>query len=144
MRGDAKPAQTSNVLDHVSRFSAERIWRGRHGEHDVVAARGADLHAVQAQDSGAIRRRIRLARRVAVVGEHDELQPGARGRGRNLVGSAAAVRSVRVDVKDAGNRAVIARLQLEPHRGQRKRNQNSDGGHNGRRHEQQLLQIENP
>ena len=54
---------------------------------------GADLDGVDAQHARSIRRRLRRARAVAVIGEDDELQSGARGRGRDLVDRAAAVRS---------------------------------------------------
>jgi hypothetical protein len=44
-----------------------------------------------------------------------------------------------VDVKDAGNRAVWLRGDGEPLRWQRDGDQNSNGGREGRRHEQQLF-----
>ena len=106
MRHDAEAAEPLHVLDDVARFPAERIRRRRHVDRDVVAAGRADLDAVQAQHAGSVRRRIGHARGVAVVGEDDELQARPRGGRGDLVGAAQAVRSVRVDVQDAGNRAV--------------------------------------
>ena len=53
-----------------------------------MAAGRADLDAVEAEHARAIRRRIGRARAVAVIGEDDELQPGACGRRRDFVGPA--------------------------------------------------------
>ena len=78
--------------------------------------------------------------RVAVIGEDDELQSGARGGRRDLVGAAQAVGSVGVDVEDAGDRAVGgAAATASAARRERDADQNSNGGHEGRRREQQLL-----
>ena len=117
MRGDAESAEPPHVLDDVARLAAERIRRRRHVERDVVAAVRADLDAVEAQHARSIRRRIGRARRVAVVGEDDELQAGARGGRGDLVGAAQAVGSIGVDVEDAGDRAVGRRRRAPGGRG---------------------------
>ena len=106
MRGDAEAAEPLDVVDDIARLAAKRIRRGRHVDGDVVTAACADFCRVEAQHALAIHRRIQRTSRVAVVGEHDELEAGPRGGMRDLAGCAAAVRPHGVDVKNARNRAV--------------------------------------
>ena len=106
MGRDPESTQPLDVLDDVPRLSAERVRRGGHVEREVVAAGRADLHGIEAQHARPVRRRIRRAGAVSVIGEDDELQAGPRGRCRDVVGRAAAVGSIGVDVEDAGNGAV--------------------------------------
>ena len=74
-----------DVLDDIARFASERIRRSRHVESDQMSAGRADLDAVETQDTRPIGRRIGRPGRVAVVGEHNELEAGARGDGGDLV-----------------------------------------------------------
>jgi hypothetical protein len=103
-----------------------------------VAARRADLDAVEAEDAGAVGRRVGDPRPVAVVGEDDEPQPGARGGGRDLVGGPAAVGAGGVDVDDAGDRSVGMRRQRQARRRERHAGPDDNGGHQGRRRQENL------
>jgi hypothetical protein len=69
-----------------------------------------------------------------VICEHDKLETRARGGRGNLVGAAQTVGTIRVNVKDAGKRAVGSRRQRQPPRRQGAYDQNSNGGPEGRRH----------
>ena len=100
------PPEAPDVFDDVAAVAAERIRRCGQSDGDVVTVRCADLHRVQAQDAGSVRRGIRLAGGVAMVGQDDELQPGPSRRCGNLVGRASPVRSFGVDVEGAGHGAV--------------------------------------
>ena len=93
VRDDRPAAEPVDVLDDVARFPAERIRRRpSQAERDDVARRRADLDRV---DARARRARyaggVGRARGVAVVGEDDEREPGARGRRGDLVERARAV-----------------------------------------------------
>ena len=86
MGGDTKPTQPPDIFDHVAPFPAERIRRRVHAEHDVMAIGRTDLDAVEAEDTGAIRGRIRHPRAIAVIREDDERKTGARRGSGNLLG----------------------------------------------------------
>ncbi len=80
-----------------------------------------------------------------MVGEDDELQAGARGRGRNVVGPARAVRSVRVNVndpRDAAVRQVLAQREVTRRKGEN--DETGDGGPEDRRRRQPFLQRPAP
>jgi hypothetical protein len=69
-----------------------------------------------------------------VIGEDDEPEPGARGGGGDLVGRAASVRADGVNVQHTRNGEVAPRRREDEVRGwQREGEQNSNGGHRGRR-----------
>ena len=59
VRGDSEPAEPADVLDHVTRFTGEPIGGAWHPQRDVVAARRADLDAVQDQHAVDVTRRVR-------------------------------------------------------------------------------------
>src|SRR5206468_7622922 len=80
------------------------------------------------------------ARAVAMIRKDDEFQSGARGRGGDVVGAARSIGSARMNVQDAGERAVANRLQREAARRDREDDKDGDGSREDRRHEQQLLQ----
>jgi hypothetical protein len=103
---DAEPPEAPNVFDDIAAVASKRVRRRRQPDGDVVAVRRADLHRVQAKDAGSVRRGIRLAGRVAMVRQDDELQPGPSCRCGNLVGRASPIRSFGVDVEGAGHGAV--------------------------------------
>ena len=109
--------RTSSTTSRAS--PASGYGERRHVERDVVTAGGADLHAVEAQHAGSVHRRVGGSRGVAVIGEHDERDAGACRRGRDLVGRAAAVGSVGVDVKNAAQTCRLARREREAARRQR-------------------------
>jgi hypothetical protein len=63
-----------------------------------------------------------------VIGEHDERETGLGGGLGDLVGAAAPVRSVRVDVNDAGERPVAGqRLEMETGRWKRQCREETEG-----------------
>ena len=90
---DAEPAQARDVLDHARRLSAEGVGRAPEAQGQVVAPVRADLDRVQAEHAGAVRRGVRRPGTVPVVGEHDEVESGAAGRGGDLGRRTAAVRA---------------------------------------------------
>jgi len=80
-----------------------------------------------------------------MIGEDQKLQADPRSRGRHFVGAAPAVRSIGVDVQKAGHGAVRRRIERV---GQKKRSwrnreedENSDGGHEGRRQQCEVLHV---
>ena len=99
--GDAEPAETMHVFEHVPRLAGQAIRRLRNSQGDQVAVVGADLHRVDEQHAVHVARRIGRARRVAVVGEHDEVEPGTTSGSGDLLGRAGAVRSYCVHVNRA-------------------------------------------
>ena len=83
-RGARRPqaAEPRDVLDDRRGSPPSGYGARRHVERDVVPAVRADLDGVEAQHAVEVGGRIGRARAVAVVGEDDELQAGARrGRG---------------------------------------------------------------
>jgi hypothetical protein len=91
MRRDPEASQPMDVLEHIARVACQAIRRLRQSERNQMAVRGADLDAVDEQHAVHVARRIGRARRVAVVGEHHEVEAGAmRGTG-NPLGRSGAV-----------------------------------------------------
>ena len=132
MRRHAEAAEPPDVFDDVARLAGK-------GERRIVAAGCADFDAIEAKDPGSVRRRIRCARAVAVVGEGDELQARPSGGGGDLVRTAAAVRAAGVNVETAGDGAVGPRRQGEARRRDGRDDQRSGSGCEGRRHENPAL-----
>ena len=141
--GNAESSQPRDVFDDGLRGAAERIRRAGHVDRHVVAVVGADLDGVEHEDAVEVLGRIRRPRRVAVVGEDDELQIGARRGGRDFTRVAVPVRSGGVDVIRARHRArrqvvplragAQARRRGREHGEQERRGQQRGAGGNGRR-----------
>ena len=130
---DSESAEAPHVLHDISRFARQRVRSLRQTEGDVVAAAGADLDGVDAEDALVIHGRLRRTRAVAVIGDDDEGEPGACGRRGDLLDVAAPVRDACVYVHRAAHGAV-ASPALE--RGPARREQdapNGNGGREGRR-----------
>ena len=106
MGGDGKSPEAMDVVDDVARLAGQRVRGGRHVEREQMAAGGADLDRVDAQDAVAVRGRLGLRGRIAMVGDDDELQSGLRRRGRDVVDAAVAVGPIGVDVEHARDGAV--------------------------------------
>ncbi len=143
MRGDAESTKPAHVVDNVARFAGEGKRRRGHVERDIVSAVGADLDAVHAQNAGPIGRRIGRTGRVAVIGEDDEFQAGVRRGGGDLIGRTEAVRTVCMHVHHARHGAIVEPGQCLRVRREGKKDPDGDandnGGHEGRRHQQELL-----
>jgi hypothetical protein len=105
MGGNPEATQPRHVFDNGRRRTAERIRSRGHVERDVMPLVGADLDGVDAQHAVYVGRRIGRTRAVAMVGEDDEAQPGARGSLRDAVLISRAVRARRVNVVSACHRA---------------------------------------
>ena len=93
MRGKPEPTEARDVLDHFTRITGQRIGRFWQIDGHIVAMLGADFDSVDTQHPRAIRRRLRRARPVPVIGDDDELKVGTRCRGRDLVNRSGAVGS---------------------------------------------------
>src|SRR5690348_7188957 len=98
MGRNAEAAETPDVLDHSSRFAAERIRRCCHIEGDVVAATRADLDTVEAENAVPILRRIRPTSAVAMIGQDDEGESRVCGCGGYSVLVGRTVRARRVNM----------------------------------------------
>src|SRR4029078_9329631 len=109
-------------------------------DRHVVSAGGADLDAIEAQNTRSVRGRIRGARRVAVIGEDQKLESDAGRRCGDVVRGAETVRAIGVDVQHAWNRAVAPR-RVEREWLWRKldEGENGNGGREGRRWPQKTL-----
>jgi hypothetical protein len=99
MRDDPETAEALHVLDHVPRFAAKRIRRGRHADGDVVAALCAQLYSVDDEHPGAILWSVCFPRAIAVVGKDDEVQTCASRSGGDLINRARSIRTIGVNVK---------------------------------------------
>jgi hypothetical protein len=104
MCGDAETPEPSHVFDHRLRTAGQRIRRRGHAKRRVVPAGGVELDRIERQHAAAICRGIWGAGAVAVIGEDDELQTRACRRFRDVIGRAAAVRPIGVDVVHAAHR----------------------------------------
>ena len=131
MRGDAEAAETVNVLGNRLAGTAQGIRRTRHVERHIVPIVGADLHGVEHQHAIDVLGRIGRTRGVAVIGEDDELQSGARrGRGHGcLVAMAVRSRSVHVirPAHGAGGQALPSG-SVDVHRARRREQKQKDAG----------------
>lgn len=123
MRDDAESTQPPDVLDDVARLAGETIRRARHAQGDVVAVGRADLDAIDHEHAGDVARRVHEAGRVAMVGQHDEVETRARGGVGHFVLSAGAVGGARVHVDSAADgqrvrsegKRPASRRQYPPH-----------------------------
>src|SRR5690349_192786 len=111
MGDHAKSAQPLDVFDDVSRLAAKWIWRLRQPDRDVVTARGGKLHGIDDEHSGAIPRRIRCARAVAVIREDDELKTRARSCRCDIIWRSGSIRTIGVDVERSGDFAGAGRTR---------------------------------
>ena len=106
MRGDAEAAEPLHVFDHVARSPPSGYGVG--GSPSATKCPPSVLISTRV-DAPARRRDTRGAsgdaRAVAVVGEDDELQPGPRRRGGDLVDACRCRRSVGVHVIRAAHRS---------------------------------------
>ncbi len=146
MGRDAEPAEPLDVFDNVLCIPAQGIRGCRHIEGNVVAAVGADLDSVEAQHPVQVGRRIRRPRRVAMIGDDDELKSGARGGRRNRVAIADAVGARTMNVERASDGAtanafIDGTRRLRRSRRQRGENKNKNGGQNGRRPRQRPAHL---
>jgi len=101
-------AQPLHVLDDVTDLAAERKRRLRQAEGNDMAVVGADLDRVDAKHAAAIDRRIGTARRVSVIREDHELQPGPLRRRGDVFDGAGAVRTTRVHVDCTAHRTGVS------------------------------------
>ena len=85
MRHDTESAETSDVGDHVARFTPKRIWRLRKSESDVMPGLRAELDRIDDEHAITIPGRVWPACAVSVIGEDDEVQPGTRRSSRYLI-----------------------------------------------------------
>ena len=145
MCGDAKPAETADVLDDCGRFTAKGI-RGRlRIERDVVAAVCADFDGIEAEHAAQVDGRIRRLSTVAMVAENGELQAGASRRSRDVRLRSGSVRARCVNVIGATQRSAsqlnVDTIERNPDRTwrQRRDEEKKDGGQGGRRHQDKLL-----
>ena len=143
VRRDRHAAEPQHVFHDSRRFASERIRRGGHVERDQVAAVGADLDGVDAEHAVQVRGRIGRARGIAVVGDHHELQSGARRRRGDRLAVAGAVGPGAVHVKRAGDGSRADRVGDAAGGGRRARRQRrqqpkKNGGQNGRRQSHRL------
>jgi len=144
MRDDAEPAKAFHVLHDRIRLATQRIGRSRHVERHEVSTVRADFDGVHAEYAVKIGRRVRRARPVTVVRENDELQAGAFRRGSDRIFVRSAIRTIRMNVIGAGDRAprcVGIGLGGEADRARRQSDEQkkNDGDHQGRRHECNLF-----
>src|SRR4029450_7389458 len=105
MRGDGHSTQARDVLDDVTRFASQRVLRAWETECYDVTTRGADLDGVNAQHTAPIRRRIRLASAVTVIGEDHEVESGSRRRTGDVIDRARPIRTSCVNVNCAAHRS---------------------------------------
>jgi hypothetical protein len=101
MGRDPEASEPMDVLEHIARFASQAVRRLRQAERNQMAVRGADLDGVDEQHAVHVTRRIGRARRVAVIGEHDEVEAGAMSGTGNPLGCAGAVGSHGVHVNRA-------------------------------------------
>ena len=113
MRRDRHPAEPPDVLDDIARFSAERIRRSCNAERDDMPRSRADLDGIDAQNVLSIRRRLLRATAVAVIGEDDEREAGARRCSGDLIDGAGPVRTPRVHVERPTHRSREASLRRQ-------------------------------
>jgi hypothetical protein len=104
VRHDAEPSEPRHVVHHVARLARKAIRGAPEVQRPIVAAGGADLDRVDDEDAGPINRSVGLPRAVAVIHQHDELQPGASGGGCDLRRRAGAIRPDCVHVQAAAHR----------------------------------------
>lgn len=103
VRRHARASQAMDVLEHGPPRARQRIggWRGP--KRHEMSVRRVDLDGLDAEDAEPVAWRRRNTGGVPVVGDDDELQPGARGRGGDLVQAAGAIGRGGVDVVGAAN-----------------------------------------
>ena len=107
-----EPAEPGDVFRDGLCGPAERIWRARHVERDVVPLIRADLDGVQTEHAVDVRRRIGRTRRVAVIGQDDEREAGPRRGGGNGRLVARAVGAGGMNVVRAGDRSRLPRAPV--------------------------------
>jgi hypothetical protein len=134
MCGHTKTSQPVDILEDVARLASERKRRRRQTQREQVASGGADLHAVDAKDPVAVAGWIGFAYPVAVIREHDKPQACPGCDCRDLLWRAVAVGAIRVDVHRSWQGTIVEGCGWDQARwGQCETDQNSNGGHEGRR-----------
>ena len=145
MGHDAETAEPGHVGDHTGGVAAERIRRLRQPEGQVVTAVRADLDRVEEEQAGPVGCGLRRARAVAVVRQHDEVQPGAARGGRYLVGRPAAVGPGAVDMNgSAHHRDRVAgrrRVEVRVGAGRSRRNQEPERAPERQRRQREAAQA---
>jgi hypothetical protein len=77
MGGDGHPAKSLNVFDDIARFASQRVRRARQTYGHDVNVRSSDLDRVDTKHAIPIRRGVRLAGAIPVIGDDHELQSGS-------------------------------------------------------------------
>ena len=101
-------AEAPDVLRDGTSLAGQRVGRLRQVERHVVPIVGADFDGVDQQHAIDDAWRRRCTRRVAVIGEDDEVQARGRGGGRDGVRRSTAVRLRAVYVVRAAPQARLA------------------------------------